>query len=84
MKKIILILFLSFFLFACDSPDDKLSDYEILLKVADTISLPEEISSNIELNNSYKFNQHTVTAIWESDNEEVSSSNGIIFPSFEE
>lgn len=84
MKKIIILLVLTIFLFGCKTPDDKLSDYEILQKVADTITLPEETSSNLELKTEYEFNQHIIQATWESDNEEIISSSGLLNQTYEE
>ena len=84
MKKIIILLVLTVFLFGCKTPDEKLSDYEILQKVADTITLPEETSSNLELKTEYEFNQYIIQATWESDNEEIISSSGLLNQTYEE
>ena len=90
MKKVfgLLLLFLAFFAFACsngkkedndnsDKKDDETVDVDIEQQL-ETIKLPSEVDSNINLPKEIKVNDDiTITLTWESNNNAI-TSNGIV------
>lgn len=75
MKKVLLFLTVLIFLVGCSNKHD---DQKLLNELLETIEIPEEISSNIELPNSYTHNGYTIKAKWESSDTDFLDNNGVI------
>lgn len=81
MKKYFIILLFSFLLFGCNNQKN---DYDILLELSQTISLPTEANDNLELPTTYEIQNVIVNAIWETEDTEHISTNGEIFQDVED
>ena len=78
MKKIILFVLLFICLVGCSNPSSKKSDLDILNELADTISFPEEVSSNLNFNSLYQYENINIFAEWLSDDETIISNEGVV------
>ena len=78
MKKIILFVLLFICLVGCSNPSSKKSDLDILNELADTISFHEEVSSNLNFNSLYQYENINIFAEWLSDDETIISNEGVV------
>jgi len=67
-------------LVSCDKEDIpvELTDQEILELILETIEIPEETITNIELLNSYTYENHTANATWRTTSSSIMTFEGII------
>jgi hypothetical protein len=79
IKYFILIIIFVLLLIGCGERNDKtLSDF------ISSFTIEENISDDIELSDSYTFNNKTITAVWSSDNEDALTSDGKVILSEDE
>ena len=79
MKKILLFIFALLFLTGCQP--SKVSNTEILNHVMNSIDLPLETTTDLNLPESYTYEDAIVSAIWTSSDEETLAKDGTIFRS---
>lgn len=82
MKKLFLFIFILLFLNGCAT--NKISNIEILNYVLNSIDLPLETSDDLDLPNSYKYEDKIVIATWSSSDEDILSSQGKVYRSMED
>ena len=82
MKKLFLFIFVFLLLTGCKT--NKIPNTEILNHVLNSIDLPLETTTDLDLPNSYVYEDTTIKATWLSSNEEILSSSGQVFRSRED
>lgn len=75
MKKFLLFLFLFFILSGCSN---KVNYSQILLEFSNTLEIPTEIDDDIQLYDSYSYNDYVIYAKWYSYDTEYISNDGKI------
>ena len=78
MKKIIFLVFVVLLLVGCTKQP---SDIELLNELMNSIDIPVETKENLELPKTYTIENKEIEAIWTSSDENIISSDGVVFRS---
>lgn len=65
-------------------PSNNLSDFEILENFAESFTFEEIITDNISLQSEYIYEGKTINVVWESEDEEIITSEGVITKTYDE
>lgn len=71
------------FEFVVKAAENHLTDFEILENFSESIQFEDVINSNLNLLTEYAYEGKTITAIWESEDENILSNEGIITRTYE-
>lgn len=84
MKKLFLLLLILFMLVGCDDEQKTQPVEKTLEDYMETIAIPNETKDNLNLEESYTFDDQNIIAIWESNNPDIISNQGVVERDLEE